>query len=436
MTMGTVAVTRIPGLRRAAAALSMLWVATMISAGMVFLTQTLLARKMGPAAYGLFASSLATVTMIAPMAGFGLSQLRLKLYGTEGWAADRWLKPSLRFSTMTTLVAMGLVVGWALMGVPAGPTRFHLLVLTPVILSLLASDLVGSKLRLEERYRALASWQLLTPSARFLVALVLAFGPVLHFDFVPWGYCAVSLAVVVLAMPHLRAVVRGQMQLHGHGPRSAEAMPAASPSMTELWSEAWAYGLTAVLYPIFFQVSTVMLKYLGNDSQAGLYGVAMSVMAAIYLIPTTVYHRFLLSKLHRWAVHDKPKFWLVYRQGIIAMLLSGLAIGIGLAGLAPWVVPKVFGEHYRGVVAILMVLAICPPIRFLSTAVGSVLLTGKHMRFRVWAMGAAAAITILFNLILIPGFHGLGAASATVLGEIVLLFFMCMGARKHSVEFE
>ena len=62
---------------------------------MVFLTQTLLARELGPDAYGLFASSLATVTMIAPLAGFGLTQFRLKVYGVEGWAAARWLAPSL-----------------------------------------------------------------------------------------------------------------------------------------------------------------------------------------------------------------------------------------------------------------------------------------------------------------------------------------------------
>lgn len=436
MNTGAVVAGRHAGWRRAVAALSMLWAATMLGAGLTFLTQTLLARTLGPAAYGLFASSLGTVTMLAPLAGFGLSQFRLKAYGTEGWNADRWLRPSLRFTAITTAMTLALVLGWALLGAPDTATRTTLLLLSPVVLSLLAADLVGSKLRLEESHQVLAWWQLVVPTSRFLVAAALLLVPAwASADFAAWGYCAVAVVTLALAWPQLDVLMRGRITLKGHGPRDADAPVAASPKIRELWSEAWAYGLTAALYPVFFQVSTVMLKYLGSDSHAGLYGVAMAIMAAIYLIPTTVYHKFLLSKLHRWAVHDRPKFWRVYRQGIVAMGLCGLAIGIALAALSPWLVPLAFGEKYRGVVAILCVLALCPPIRFLSTAIGSVLLTGRHMRYRVWAMGSAAAVVIGLNLVLLPRFHGMGAAVATVIGELALLFFMWRGARKHGAEY-
>ena len=91
-------------LRRAVTTISMLGVATATGAVMVFLTQTLLARELGPQAYGLFASSLATVTMIGPLAGFGLTQFRLKIYGAEGWTAHRWVGPSLRFTVFTTSI--------------------------------------------------------------------------------------------------------------------------------------------------------------------------------------------------------------------------------------------------------------------------------------------------------------------------------------------
>jgi hypothetical protein len=103
----------IPGWKRGLKTISMLGAATALGAVLVFLTQTLLARELGPQAYGLFASSLATVTMIAPLAGFGLGQFRLRVYGVEGWAASRWVKPSLRFSVGTTLMALSIIVFWA-----------------------------------------------------------------------------------------------------------------------------------------------------------------------------------------------------------------------------------------------------------------------------------------------------------------------------------
>lgn len=420
--------------RAAAFAVSLLWLATAAGAGMVFLTQVLLARTLGPAAYGLFASSLATVTMIAPLAGFGLSQFRLKAYGEEGWGADRWLRPSLRFTLVTAVLAIAIVVAWAFTIAPADATRATLLTLAPVVIGVFAVDLVGSKLRLEESYRSLAAWQVLIPASRFAVALALWWWAALSVGAIAAGYCAVSILVALLALPHLRTMLRGGMRLRGHGERGTATSTAteAVPGTWMLWSQAWAYGLAAVLYPVFFQVSTVLLKYLNDDAQAGRYGIALAVMTAIYLIPSTLYQKFLLSKLHRWAAHDKPRFWRVWRQGNLLMLLGGLAVGIALATCAPFVVPLVFGERYRGVIAILMLLSLCVPIRFLSTAVGSALLTADHMRFRVWAMAAATVVAVALNLLLIPAFDELGAAAATVTAEVVLLAAMYLGVRRFN----
>jgi O-antigen/teichoic acid export membrane protein len=418
------------GWRSALAAMSLLWIATVAGAGMSFLTQTLLARELGPAEFGMFVSSLATVTMVAPMAGFGLSQFWLKAYGTEGWAADRWLRPSLRFITLTTLTTLLAIAAWALLGAPSGNTRITLLILLPVVLSVLAVDLVGSKLRLEERYGAFASWQMAIPFSRLMVATSLIVFPIYAGRLVAWGYCAISLGVVVLATPHLRAMMHNGLRLHGHGPRPVTGEPAElQPATSQLLSRAWAYGMAAVLYPIFFQVSTVLLKYLDDDTQAGMFGIALAVMTAIYLIPATLYQKFLLSKLHRWAAHDQRKFWRTYRLGNAAMLAAGVVVGVLMVALSPWLVPLVFGGKYLPVVKILMVLALCPPIRFLSTGVGSALLSEKHMRYRAYAMSAAAAIVIVLNFLLIPRFHVLGAAVATVIGEAVLLLSFYIGVR-------
>lgn len=418
------------GWQRAITAISLLWIATAAGACMAFLTQTLLARELGPATYGLFASSLATVSMVAPLGGFGLSQFWLKAYGVEGWMANRWLSPSLRFIAGTTTLALSVVAVWAFTGAPADDTRFTLLVLMPVVLGVLVVNLVGSKLRLEERYGTLAVWQMTIPASRLLVALLLLLIPSLAGRFVAIGYSAISLWVVVLALPSLRMMLSGKIKLQGHGECPTILQLDKTPRVLQVWAQSWAYGLEAVLYSIFFQVSTVQLKYLGSDIQAGMFGIALAVMMAIYLVPATIYQKFLLSKLHRWAVHDKKKFWFVYRKGNIVMLATGLIVGALMAVVSPWLIPLAFGEKYRGVVKILLVLALCVPIRFLSTGVGSALLNERHMRYRVIAMGLAAAVTIILNVLLIPSCHELGAAWSTVVGETLLLLTFYLGVRR------
>jgi O-antigen/teichoic acid export membrane protein len=198
----------------------------------------------------------------------------------------------------------------------------------------------------------------------------------------------------------------------------------------QLWSQAWAYGVAALLYPVFFQVSTVLLKYLGSNAQAGRYGVALAVMMAIYLFPSTVYQKFLLSRLHRWAVHNRPRFWRVHRLGNVAMFGGGVAVGAALALVSPWLVPLAFGPEYDDVSRLLAVLAICVPLRFLSTSVGSALLTENHMRYRVLAMLVATLVAVALNAWAIPRFGTMGAAWATVIAEATLLLSMWVGLRK------
>lgn len=418
--------------RRAAMTVSMLGIATAVGAVMVFLTQALLARQMGPTAYGLFASSLATVTMIAPLAGFGLTQFHLKVYGVEGWQAYRWLKPSMAFISITTLLAIGIVVAWALTGAPHDGTRFSLLTLMPVILSVLAVNLVSNKHRLENHYGRMALNQMVIPGSRLLAAVALLLVPRPSGELVALCYGAISLLVALSAIAQVRAMFSGEISLIGYGPRSEPAPSTTSPGIRAVWSEAWAYGVYAALYPVFFQISTILLKYLQGDTHAGMYAIALAVMTAIYLIPATIYQKFLQGKLHRWAAHDKPKFQLVYRKGNIAMFLLGLAVSAALVLLGPWLVPLIFGERYQRVVAILMVLAICPPIRFLSTAMGSALLTENHMRFRVYAMAFATITAITGNVLLIPEYGELGAAWATVIAETILLLGTYYGVRRFT----
>jgi len=419
----------IPGWKRALKTISMLGAATALGALFVFLTQTLLARELGPKGYGLFASSLATVTMIAPLAGFGLNQFRLRVYGVEGWGARRWIKPSLRFVAFTTLLAMSIIVGWALLIAPDADTRFDLLVLTPIVLHLLAIELLTNKYRLEDRFGAMATWQLALPFMRMLVAISLLLVPQLTGRFVAASYAAISIAMILWSTRPLLQFMRNQIDLKGHGPMPTSYSDAATPSIRELWSMAWPYGVVAVLYPIFFQVSTVLLKYLGSNAQAGQWAIALAVMMAIYLIPATIYHKFLFGKLHYWAAQNPPKFWLVYKRSNVALFALGLLIGAAMVVVVPYVVPVLFGKAYARVIDILLVLALCPPIRFLSTSMGAALLTDDHMRYRVWAMVWATVVAILLNAALIPNFGEMGAAWATVVAELVLLAGTWWGVR-------
>jgi hypothetical protein len=311
---------------RALSAISILWITTAMGAGLVFVTQVLLARELGPAKFGLFTSSLATITMVAPLAGFGLSQYWLQVYGVEGWTANRWLRPSLRFHCSEHAVDVvdhrGLVVnrraagcqGYAAAAAARG-------------LGHLGGEFARQSAAIGGTSSCAGPMAVDDAGQSIDGCSLVVIDPHAGWTFRGcriWRDLASRRVAGTAALAH---DVTWRDETEGAWASTGSSCDRPLAKCLHLWSQAWAYGLQAVLYPIFFQISTVLLKYLNGNTQAGIFGVALGVMTAIYLIPATLYQKFLLSKLHRWAVHDPKKFWMVYRHGNIAMLVSGVLIG-------------------------------------------------------------------------------------------------------------
>lgn len=415
-------------------AISLLWLGSLVGAGFAFITQVVLARELTPAGYGVFAAALATVTLLVPLAGFGVQGFWLKVFGAEGWGAMRWLTPSFRFVILSTAVALLLLAVWAAFGPHDASFRWLLYWLLPVVTGYLFIDLVAVKLQLEERYNALALWQLLPHLARLLLVLMVVFNATGQVDIytITAAYALVALVMMITGFAQLQAMVQGRFTLKGH-PKlgGAEGMAPSPVRVSDVAQQAWPFGLSGVFYFVYFQSGVILLKYLAGDEVAGIYNVAFTVMAAVYLLPNAIYQKFLLPKFHRWANHDRVRFLEMYRFGNGSMLLLGVLTAGAILLLGPWIIPLVFGEAYQEAVGLLVILAFCIPVHFLEVSVGATLVTKEHIRRRIGYMGIVAVINVLLNLLLIPLYGAQGASVSILLSEITLLSLFLLGVRKH-----
>jgi len=409
--------------------ISILWLATVGGAGLSFLAQVLFARLLTPTDYGILASALVTVTMLAPMAGFGVGPYWLRVFGAEGWRAQRWLRPSLRFVTLSSLTACAILLGWAWLS-GRGSVGVLVVWMSPLVVAMALIELVTARLQLEERYSLLALWQTLPHVGRLVVALVLTgFGGGLWV--VGVGFSFVALLIVTLGLFSLSGMLRGGLRLVGHSANPEQHSDWASPRLTEIPVNAWPFALAGIFYFIYFQSDILLLNWLVGAKKAGIYNVAFTVMVAVYLIPGVIYQKYLLPKQHRWADHDRDQFLAVYRFGCGSMLTLGLVVMVILMLMAPWGVPLLFGKEYSEAGKLLLLLVVCVPFRFLATSVGGTLIVQEHMRSKVLYMGVVAVVNISFNLILIPTFSYYGAAAATVASEVLLLAIYLVAVRRR-----
>lgn len=415
-----------------------MWFGSLAGAGLAFIAQVVLARELTPAGYGLFASALATITLLVPLAEFGVRGFWLKAFGVEGWGAVRWLTPSFRFVILSTTVTLLLLAGWAAFGPHDASFRWLLYWLLPVVFGYLFVELVSGKLQLEERYKALALWRLLPHLARLLLVLVIVFSTTgeVGIGTIASAYTLVALTVMIAGFAELRGMAQGRFTLKGH-PKSSgtENMLQTTASslvrVSDVARQAWPFALSGVFYLVYYQSPVILLKYLTSDEAAGFYNVAFTIMAAVYLLPSAIYQRFLLPKYNRWANHDRSRFLEVYRVGNGSMLLLGVLTAGSMLLLVPWIIPLVFGMAYHEAIGLLAILALCAPIRFLGASIGATLLTQEHMRRKVGYMGTVAVINVLLNLLIIPLYGAQGAVVSTLLSEVTLLALYLLAVRRH-----
>src|SRR3546814_20633552 len=83
-----------------------------------------------------------------------------------------------------------------------------------------------------------------------------------------------------------------------------------------------------------------------SDEAAGVYNVAFVIMSAVYLIPSVIYQKFLLPKIHILANHDQETFVKAYEKGRLFMFLTGIAAMMFVGLLLPVIISILFVKKY------------------------------------------------------------------------------------------
>jgi O-antigen/teichoic acid export membrane protein len=405
--------------------LSILWLGTVGGAAFAFLSQMFLPRVLGPSNYGLFSSSMALVAMFMPLAGFGVYPFLLKIFGTEGWGAVRWLTPTFRLSaTMTIATAAGIAV-WAFVGPHDPIARNVILLLIPVIPSGMFLELVSCRYQLEERYPRYVIWHIIQHIIRFIVIIVLFLlsvsGALLT---VSVAYSLIAAAICLYGAFQLYGFIKGRIALKGHGlkPDSGTDGDAPATQIREIAValESFPFGLAGLFHLMYFQAPIILIKYFIGNESAGYYNIAMTILMAAYLLPNTVYGKYLIPKIHRWSIHDRERLLKTYHYGNGMMLLLGCLSTLSIIILSPIMIPILFGQDMSEASAVLIFISLSIPFRFVAFSLGAFLLTGDHIKRKIAIMGFVAVVSVLLNIILIPAYQLNGAVVSAIISDIMI----------------
>lgn len=190
---------------------------------------------------------------------------------------------------------------------------------------------------------------------------------------------------------------------------------------------AWLIGL------VFFRVTHLMLGYLSDYKEVGIYSVAYQLIQIPNILPTivltTCYPRLVALK------EENLERYHEYLDKLLSFFsLAGWALVISILLLGDWGVTRLFGRGFAGSGAVLLLLSVSTLFNFSGAVRGQVIFIANRPNLHVLNALVGLAVMLPADLLLIPHWGALGGAAAvTIASFVVNMVTSLMFAETNSV---
>jgi O-antigen/teichoic acid export membrane protein len=190
------------------------------------------------------------------------------------------------------------------------------------------------------------------------------------------------------------------------------------------------FGYSLVMVQIYGGVGTLMLGYLDSTRAVGIYAVASKLPWALVALTNVWLNVFFPHTAQRLAV-DPRSFARDLGRIVTATIVIAAAVAVGAFLCAGSLMTTMFGASFHAASEPFALLSVAAALVLLQANFSNVLLAAGSQRYFVVIMTVAAATMVLLNLILIPSFGTVGAATSTVLGECCLTTLALVGVTRR-----
>jgi O-antigen/teichoic acid export membrane protein len=380
----------------------------------------LIARSLGPDAYGAFVTVVAMAALLGPFSGLGSPNLFIKnVRSGKREAATCWGNGILvTVISGTVLSALGAAMSWVL-GLKTPPF---------VTFIVCISDLVLVKVTDLAAFGFTALDRMTQTSIQSVAVSLLRLGGIATLTMVAHPVTLDRWAVVYLLTSLLGtayAVAKGY-QLWG---RPATDLQALREDVTE----GVFFSIAGSAATVYNDIDKIMLSGLANLAATGVYGAAYRVidvtMTPVRSLAAAAYPRFFRKGAGGMAATYPYALSLIAKTALYGLLASA-----GLWLLAP-ALPHVLGSSYEAVVPAVRWLALIPLLRCIHSFLADALSGAGLQRARTGIQAFVAVVNVVANLLILPRYSWRGAAWTSVGcdGLLVVVFWFAARYYRHAL---
>ena len=370
----------------------------------------LIARSLGPDAYGAFVTVVAMAALLGPFSGLGTANLFIKNVRSGKREASICWGNGILLTVLTGTLLSVLGVGLSAL--------LHLKTAPFVVAIVCIADLVLLKVTELAAFGFTALDQMKQTSIQNVVASLLRLGGIVVLVVTVHP---VTLDLWVLTylfttlLGTLYAVIKG-VQLWGRPVVDLRVL-------REDAAEGVFFSVAGSATTIYNDIDKIMLSRLADLAATGVYGAAYRVidvtMTPVRSLAAAAYPHFFRKGVDGMARTYTYALSLIAKTSIYGLLASA-----GLWLLAP-ILPHILGNQYQAVVPAVRWLALIPLLRCIHSFMADALSGAGMQRSRTAIQVLVALINIGLNVVILPKYSWRGAAWTSVGcdGLLVVLFW-------------
>ena len=364
------------------------------------------ARFLGPEGYGAFASVIAVMAAVAPLSGWGQSDLVVKRLATssENFALYLGRAINIVFITGGILAALTCVLAWLWFG-DAIPIKVVFLVAMADLIFARILDIAFGVFKGIERLGKAASLFIILSGARLAIALVIIYlidNPSLS----DWVYSYI-IGSVLAAIFSIFIVGR------------AICWPCLNmKNLRSDISHGKAFAIALAAQRFNNNLDKIILPRLGGMEIMGAYSAAFRILESS-IIPVAAIQNATYARFFR---HGKTGLGGArdYARRILPIGVGyALVVGAVIYYFAP-VVVFILGDQFKLSADILRWFSILPLLYVINLSAANVLVAGGMQHVRSVAQSGIVVINLGLLLLLIPKLSWVGAVIAVVTSECLM----------------
>ncbi|ALJ19054.1 oligosaccharide flippase family protein [Microbacterium sp. No. 7] len=382
-----------------------------------FVTAPVLARALGVEGRGELAAATAPYMFLATLATFGITEAIAVVAASSPRLARRATSNGLIILTICGSLAAVLSVLFApLLSAGIDHVAFSIalagLAIPPTVL---VGGLRGLAQGLQ-RWGAVAVERLITAVIRVAVIFGAFFLGQLTFAV---GVAAIAIAPIIGVVAYLSVIRQARADS-----RTSETADVAKASIKSLASFGFRQWLGSVSGVLLSRIDQLLIAPLAGAYQLGLYAVAVNVADVTLLVNHAVRDVVMSSD-----AAERSNIRLL-RAARVSFLISGV-VGVAIAITVPFWLPWLFGAEFGAATVATILLIVASVLGIPGSVAGAGLAARGRPELRSVSIFVALIANVVLVIALTPSLGALGAAGATLAGNVVAANLNIWFCHKH-----